>query len=506
MLFNSYIFVLLFLPATIAAFAFAGRFGGHRAMVWMLVCASLVFYGWWDVGYLALLVASMVVNFLLGGAIARTRSGALLFLGLSFNLGVLAWFKYAGFLSGIFAAASGADWTIAGIVLPLGISFIVFQKIAYLVDLRRGEAPVENFAEFCLFVTFFPQLIAGPIVRHSELLPQIRQISDRSWLNSTTAFAVGIFALALAKKVFIADYFGELSRPVFAAADDRVPTFIEAWMGALAYTLQIYFDFSAYSEMALGLALFFGVRLPANFDSPYKASSPIEFWRRWHMSLSRFLRDYLYVPLGGSRRGIVRHMANLMVVMLLGGLWHGANWTFVAWGALHGAGLVVNHAWRALWNNCPPEGFVLHLLGWCGTFTLVVAAWVLFRAESFTAASNMWTGMFALAGLVLPEEYAARVGGIGALADDGFVQFAPAPLYVGREMSLPILFGVAWVALAPNMLDLFGRARVALGLEARPAPRLRFAPSLVWGIASGAILALAILDLETVSEFLYFQF
>ncbi|MFQ5488405.1 MAG: MBOAT family O-acyltransferase, partial [Gammaproteobacteria bacterium] len=338
MLFHSYGFIFLFLPLTLLGFFLLGRYGLLRwALAW-LVLASLTFYGWWNVEYLFLLLASIVVNYLLGRALApsqRTTASArvLLAIGIGLNLALLAYFKYAAFIVGNFNQLLGSDYRVHEIVLPLAISFFTFQQIAYLVDAYYGRAQEYSFLNYSLFVSFFPQLIAGPIVHHREMMPQFegRRIFRFSYEDMDVGLL--IFCIGLFKKVLLADGMAQFSEPVFAAAAGGLElSFFEAWGGALAYTLQIYFDFSAYSDMAIGLAWMFGIRLPLNFASPYKAINIIEFWRRWHMTLSRFLRDYLYIPLGGNRKGRERRHLNIMATMLLGGLWHGAAWTFVVWG------------------------------------------------------------------------------------------------------------------------------------------------------------------------------
>ena len=295
-------------------------------------------------------------------------------------------------------------------MLPLGISFFTFQKIAYLVDAYRGEVRAGGFLSFALFVTFFPQLIAGPIVHHSEVIPQFGQKSTYRPNLDNLSMGIGIFVLGLAKKTVLADSIATYATPVFRAAQAGAdPTLFEAWGGALAYTFQLYFDFSGYSDMAIGLALMFNIRLPINFNSPYKATNIIDFWRRWHITLSRFLRDYLYIPLGGNRHGVARRYANLMLTMLLGGLWHGAGWTFIVWGGLHGIFLVINHFWHALGvgsattSGARPgsDGSAARTI----TFLAVMVAWVFFRAEDFDAATRILAGMAGLNGVQLPASY-----------------------------------------------------------------------------------------------------
>ena len=342
-LFNSYPFLFVFFPLVLGTYALFDRYGS-RAQRCVLLVASLCFYGWWDVRFLALLGGSIVVNCAFGIAIAtavrrnhKCSANTLTFLGVGINILVLAYFKYAHFLLANVDALGGANYTIGAIILPLGISFFTFEQIAFLVDQCRGRDYPVDLLTYAVFVSFFPRLVAGPILRYDEIAPQIIKREGRSLSAEDVAVGSAIFFIGLFKKALIADGIAPYVSPAFnVAAHGQSVDFFMAWSGALAYTCQLYFDFSGYSDMAIGAARCFGIRLPMNFNSPYKATSIIEFWRRWHITLSRFLRDYLYISLGGNRHGTVRRYANLLTTMLLGGLWHGANWTFVAWGGLHG--------------------------------------------------------------------------------------------------------------------------------------------------------------------------
>ena len=345
MLFNSYTFLLAFLPVALVGFALLRRHGMARASIAWLVLASFVFYGWWNPVYVALLALTIIVNFSRRNA---RQSKPLLYLGVAFNLGLLGYYKYLGFFASIADAVAGTGFGAIQVALPLAISFFTFQQIAYLVDAERGLAAEPDFLNYCLFVTFFPQLIAGPIVHHGEMMGQFRETAKRRLKDIDIAVGLTLLAAGLFKKVVVADNLAYYASPVFHAADaGQALGFARAWAGTLAYSLQIYFDFSGYSDMAVGMARLFGIRLPVNFFSPYRAGNIIEFWRRWHMTLSRFLRDYLYLSLGGNRKGPARRYLNLLATMVLGGLWHGAGWTFVAWGLLHGLYLAANHLWRA---------------------------------------------------------------------------------------------------------------------------------------------------------------
>lgn len=495
MLFNSYEFILLFLPVVLIGFIVLARGGNRLLLVGFLVLASLFFYGWWNPRFLALIVGSILTNFWIAGRIRQGPAKAWMWAGIAFNLVLLGYFKYAGFLVANLSGALDAGWPVPDIVLPLAISFFTFQQITFLVDTRRGLVPPHRFLSYCLFVTFFPQLIAGPIVHHREMMPQF---ADKgrcrfSWDNLALGFSV--FFVGLFKKVVVADTMAAFATPVFAAADAGAPIgLIDAWGGALAYTFQLYFDFSGYTDMATGLALMFGIRLPPNFYSPYKAVSIIDFWRRWHMTLSRFLRDYLYIPLGGNRRGHGRRYANLMVTMVLGGLWHGAGWTFVAWGALHGLYLVINNLWRTL-----AAGWGLSQTGgtgavWCGrllTFVAVVVAWVLFRAETMDGAAAMFIGMAGGQG----------IGPVGNLAE---IKWAEA------YRLLVLLLAVVW--LAPNTAQIFRRMPPVLPpeepLDDRTPARLAFTwrPGRAWAYVLAFVAVASLANMTEISEFLYFRF
>ena len=392
MLFNSQLFILGFLPCVLGLYYLVAERRALRQGV--MVVASLVFYGWWDVRFVPLLVGLTLANWLVVRAYAQWRRDAWLVAGVTLNLLVLGVCKYADFATGTFAALLGTTHASWGIVLPLGISFFTFQKISYLVDLRRGNRHVYGLLEFAAFVTFFPQLIAGPLVRHNEIIPQFPLNPRRPAVWENLARGGALFLIGLAKKAAVADTVAMVCDPIYArVAAGAQPSLAEAWVAAGTYTLQIYFDFSGYSDMAVGLALMFGLRLPLNFAAPYRAASIREFWRRWHMTLSRFLRDYVYIPLGGNRAGHGRQAVNVVATMLLGGLWHGAAWTFVVWGGLHGLALAVNSAWDRAGLRMP------RLAGWVLTILFVLLGWVLFRSPDFATAARIFAGMAGQAGL-----------------------------------------------------------------------------------------------------------
>lgn len=511
MLFNSYAFIFGFLPVTLAGFFLLARCSATLAAGW-LTLASLAFYGYWNVAYVPLLVLSILFNFFIGTAIAAAtrRRKFMLTAGVAANLLLLGYYKYADFFVANLNAV-GAAYTLPGVILPLGISFFTFTQIAFLVDVYQRKAAEFRFIHYGLFVTYFPHLIAGPVLHHQEMMPQFahQETYRFDWEN----FAVGftIFFIGLAKKVLLADGVAEYARPVFEAPGKGVAlSAVDAWGGALAYTFQLYFDFSGYSDMAIGLSRMVGVKLPLNFASPYKAASIIEFWRCWHMTLSRFLRDYLYVPLGGNRKGSARRYVNLMLTMVLGGLWHGANWNFVVWGALHGGYLLINHAWRSVKGllGCSGEGgrltrFTSVLL----TFVCVVLAWVYFRADNLAHANSIVAAMGGAHGVTLPYRWLEKLGSAGAwLSAHGVVFQNTSTFGGGTQMNWLIVCAlVVW--LAPNTQQLLRGYAPALGVDGgESSSGLRWCPTWRWLMATSALAAFGILSLTELSEFIYFQF
>ena len=452
MLFHAHDFVLLFLPLTLVAFLLARRFAGAGPgpVLAALLVASLIFYGEWAWPYLILLVGSIAGNFacsvwLLRPASPSWRRGILV-AGITTNLGLLFWFKYAGFASRQLAAATGWDTALDGVVLPIGISFYTFQQIAYLVDVSRGETVDRNPLRYALFVSFFPQLIAGPIVHHREFTSQLPGLRARPVL-SDLAVGATIFTIGLAKKIVLADSFAQTASPVFdGAATGTAPGLLAAWLGVFAYGLQIYFDFSAYSDMAIGLGRMFGIALPINFASPYQAVSVIDFWRRWHITLSRFLRDYLYIPLGGNRRGSRRRLVNVMLTMVLGGIWHGAGWTFVLWGGIHGTLLVLANVWRSMRGPVVPAPLSRVL-----TLMSVMLAWVPFRAADLATTGTIYGGLAGAQGVGgVPPSAVAGVAEALRVAAPGFDWVTVLTLaFVGGGLGL--------VLFAPNTQTLMRR-------------------------------------------------
>ena len=508
MLFNSYQFIFGFLPAVCALYFVAARLRGAPAGMAVLVGASLFFYGWWDARYVWILLLSIGCNAVFAIVLIRgpvRQRFWILLAGLSFNLLLLGYFKYASFLAQNVSAVFGLDWRVEPLPLPLGISFFTFQKIAFLVDAYVGGVVSFSIVNYCLFVTFFPQLIAGPIVRHNEIIPQFQDLPIRPQASD---FAIGtsIFAIGLFKKVCLADPCAAWVDPVFSAAASGAPIgFVDAWIAALAYSFQLYFDFSGYSDMAVGLARLFGIVLPINFFSPYKAGNIIDFWRRWNITLSRFLRDFLYIPLGGNRCGVPRRYLNLLVTMLLGGLWHGASWTFVLWGGLHGLMLAMNHAWHYLRRRVglPPgsDPAVVRIAACAFTFIAVTSAWVLFRAPSLASAGTMLSTMYGFGGDDV----------LGPLVTYWRTEWRLVREFsLGESSAIWLLFVGSVAFILPNTYQLFQGFRPAL--VERPfddgasKPRLRWRPDWRWAVGLSLMMLIAILRIRELSPFIYFQF
>lgn len=403
MLFNSYEFIFAFLPIVfIVYFYLNSKRMVLGAKIW-LVLASLFFYSYWNIIYLPLILLSIFVNYGVGislvnsDKIRKVSSKTILTFGIVFNLGLLGYFKYTDFFLENFNGIFETNIPLPHIILPLGISFFTFTQIAFLVDAYKKEAKEYNIFNYMLFVTYFPHLLAGPILHHKEMMPQFA--SKYNYIKNYRNIALGlfIFSIGLFKKVVIADTFAVWANAGFDTATTL--NLIEAWATSLSYTFQLYFDFSGYTDMAIGISLMFNIKLPINFNSPYKALSIQDFWRRWHMTLSRFLRDYLYIPLGGNRKGNIRTYVNLITTFLLGGLWHGAGWTFIIWGLLHGIALAIHRFWQSL-------GFRMNkILAWFITFNFINITWIFFRAKDFESAMKVLSSMFSLNNIVLPEKY-----------------------------------------------------------------------------------------------------
>jgi D-alanyl-lipoteichoic acid acyltransferase DltB (MBOAT superfamily) len=512
MLFSSHQFIFLFLPFAIVLVWLARRYLAEEAGLFAVVGASLLFYYLNGLAQLPVLVASVLIN---QTAIAiwlrlheRKPRAFIIALAVIFNLSLLFYYKYIVFvtqqweiaqmiLSGSYAHGelkayisqyyAYYPWGYSGeiITLPLGISFFTFQQIAYLADLQAGRVSSHRFTHYLFCVTFFPHLIAGPIVNYRELIPQIKRVKAFALRGLDITVGLSLFSLGLFKKGIIADTLADLVSPGFDAGSGTAIGFATAWTAALAYAFQIYFDFSGYSDMAIGLARIFGFDLPVNFFSPYKATSIIDFWRRWHITLSRFLRQYLYIPLGGNRHGAIARYRNLIVTMALGGLWHGAGWTFVLWGLAHGVLLTLNHAWRAAVRKSPSLAALMPgWLAWALTFLAVVFAWVLFRAPTLDAVQTMLQAM-------LTADPTA----------------ASATAWSRKHALLPLAAAIAF--LMPSSQQIFYRYRVAISpdwVARRPTSPIAWRASLPWLLATAFIAAVACFYQTDFPKFLYWSF
>lgn len=499
MLFNSYIFIFIYLPLIVLGFYGLNRWNKTRFSLAWLLGGSFFFYGFQNPFNLSLITLSILFNYILAKNINRTKQETLnsnnsryrkLIFGIVINLAILGYFKYIDFIFNTINTILHTNLPLLHHELPLGISFFTFLQIAYLVDTYREKSDEKNWVNYALFVTFFPHLIAGPIVHHKALLGQFKDKAIYNFNVENFAIGITIFILGLSKKVLLADPIASYSSPIFQAASEGVQlNVLDAWGGALAYTLQLYFDFSGYSDMAVGLSKLFNIALPENFNSPYKSRNIIEFWRRWHITLSHFLRDYLYIPLGGNRLGEVRRYLNLMITMLLGGLWHGAGWTFVVWGGLHGLYLMINHGWLALCQRQPSlkQGTATKIWSFTSqllTFGAVVISWVFFRARNLNDAFVILHSMFSV------KDY----------------------FQVGQAMQSIPLAGWLWIIgllvivwIAPNTQQLtapfYSSTHTAHLTDRKP-----FSFSFLWAAGISLLTILCIINLSKASEFLYFSF
>ena len=523
MLFNSYEFIFIFLPIVVTVFFVLGRASRVWALRWV-IAVSLFFYGWWRPWNVLIIAPSVLINFMLARLLQRLgkqgnrgASQVVLLVGIAFNVAFLGYFKYSNFLVGAINDAFGTQMVLAGVILPLGISFITFQKIAFLIDVQAGRVESFTLQDYCLFVLFFPQLIAGPIVHYREMMPQFHGVSCR-FDKDNVSVGLTLFAFGLFKKVFIADSIAPVVAPIYQQATSGAHIgLMSGWIAAIGFTLQIYFDFSGYTDMALGIARLFGVKLPPNFNSPLRASSIIDFWQRWHMTLTRFLTAYLYNPLalwltrrrvarghtgfGGRNKGpgafIELLMFPILLTMLVSGIWHGAGYTFIVWGVLHGVFLTINHAWRQmgpkLWRDKVTYERFMHPAGWVITFTCVVASMVIFRSANLKTATGVLQGMLGLHGI----GFSGLRGGID-------VRLSRVAIWI----AVP-----AFIALVcPNTLQILSPYEPALGWKPSPQdravvkPHVLWSPSLAWAIAVSIVVAIGILNLGGQSEFLYWQF
>jgi alginate O-acetyltransferase complex protein AlgI len=545
MLFNSEEFLFVFLPAALSGFYLLGTLSRTSAIRW-LILVSLVFYAWWRPVNVLIIAPSIVINFAVAWILLRLSnsegsrrvSNAVLLLGICFNVVFLGFFKYIDFISGTINDVFGANLVLRHIILPLGISFITFQKIAFLIDIQAGRVRSFTFQDYCTFVLFFPQLIAGPIVHYREMMPQFHAISCR-FDRENVAVGLTLLLFGLFKKVVFADNIALIVTPIYDhAASVGQTTFLFAWIAAIGFTLQIYFDFSGYTDMALGLARFFGIRLPPNFNSPLRASNIIDYWLRWHMTLTRFLTGYIYNPLALwlTRRRLAKGkpgfrgrdstvgafvsllMFPTVITMFLSGLWHGAGYGFIVWGLLHGVYLTINHGWRVvvarLWQDRRRYDRVMRPAGLLLTFVSVTIAMVFFRSATVASAIDLLKGIFGLNGVALPQNLFERLGpltgglhGVGIVGDASWTShdFGKAAIWISFLM---------FVALAcPNTLEMLAAYEPALGVKPRTTQIrvggiriVEWGTSLPWAIAVSAMAAIAVMSIGGPSEFLYWQF
>jgi alginate O-acetyltransferase complex protein AlgI len=500
MIFSSWQFILLFLPITFVIYFWLN----HRRLIvagkiW-LVAVSLFFYAYWDLKYLPLISGSMLFNFVVGKNLAKTfnnslnksppsfwRNGRKLLLvaGIAINLLLLGYYKYTDFLLTNVNAVFGSAYQPFHILLPLAISFFTFTQIVYLVDSYRGETARYSLLNYTLFVTFFPHLIAGPIVHHQQLMPQFESRWTLSLRYSNILKGLLIFSIGLFKKVVIADTFAVWATAGFDG--EQSLNFFSAWATSLSYTFQLYFDFSGYCDMAIGASLLFNIRLPINFNSPYRALDIQDFWRRWHITLSNFLRDYLYIPLGGNRCGEYRAYLNLFITFILGGLWHGATWMFVIWGAIHGAALLVHRFWRAMHFSLPSP------LAWLVTFMFVNVAWVFFRAKSLSDAQRVLTGMVDFGSVFENNVTSSLTAGLswGGWLSDEVIRVLPETLVGSLPAFLAIGLAFVLISMPKNSMHI---ANSSIGIK-----------QVCFGIVLFIVAMLSMVG-ATSTVFLYFNF
>jgi alginate O-acetyltransferase complex protein AlgI len=484
MLFNSNQFIFLFLPITLIVYFVLNKRKLTLASKAWLMLASLFFYGWWKPIYIPLIIGSILFNYAIGTLLAKksglwsdSKKKTALIIGIVVNLGLLGYFKYTDFFITNINYLAKSNIGLAHIILPLGISFFTFTQIAYLVDTYKGKVNEYSFWNYSLFVTFFPHLLAGPIIHHKEMMPQFDRLRNKVLNYKNLSQGFYLLSIGLSKKVILADTFAVWANKGFDQT--AVLPFFHAWITSLSYTLQLYFDFSGYTDMALGAAMMFNIKLPANFNSPYKSLNIQDFWRRWHITLSRFLRDYIYIPMGGNRISESRTLLNLMITFLIGGFWHGAGWTFVLWGFLHGIASVIHRLWEKL-NITMPK-----FLAWFITFNFVNIAWVFFRAKTIEGAANVLKGMFGMNGFVLPARLAIKLGFLKAYGFEFGQGFA------GKGISIPVIFvSLLFVLIFKNSNEIIDK----------------FKPNWKNVILVSIMIIMFFIRLNKTSEFIYFNF
>lgn len=506
MLFNSYTFLLLFLPLTLLGTWCLRNQSAPIKVTWLILC-SLFFYAYWSIPYLLFLFLSLGLNFFLAKKLAGFQNlqqkKKWLIGGIALNLLALGYFKYAAFLFESINYVLHLSLSLPSTMLPLAISFVTFQQIAFLVDHYRNQNTSLPALKYVLFIVFFPQLIAGPIVYFHTMINQYKKSTALLITAPSLAIGLSLFSIGLFKKVVLADSFAPFSDLVFLSATS--PSFLEAWGGALCYTFQLYFDFSGYSDMAVGLAKIFHIQLPYNFNAPYKANSLIDFWRRWHITLSDFLKQYLYIPLGGNKKGKLRQYGNLILTMILGGLWHGAGFHFLLWGALHGIALTLNHLWRALLCTYRLQALqkirVYQIFSHLLTFAFVVITWVFFKANDCPTAFEIIKGLCGLNGFVLPEHYMQALQKIGLSSPLPFVQINTLPLFQGHKEMLAVLLGFTGIWFFPSTFNLFQKNK-----QINQSITLIPATSFLWSSLLACMTLLSLLKMNHVASFLYYQF
>ncbi|WP_227394423.1 MBOAT family O-acyltransferase [Jeotgalibacillus aurantiacus] len=480
MLFNSYVFILCFLPVVIVSYYLLLKLDNKLYSRLLLVLGSLYFYSFWNINYLPLILISILINYVIAIVINRVQRTILkkiyLVAGIVFNISLLGYFKYFDFFIESTNQFFQTNLPLLEIALPLAISFFTFQQIAYIVDSYRGETAHYNFVDYSLFVTFFPQLIAGPIVHHSEMISQFKDKANAKFNSHNFASGLFIFSIGLAKKVLIADTFAQYANDGYSNLASL--TVVDSWITTLAYTLQLYFDFSGYCDMAIGLALLFNFRIPVNFNSPYKSLNIQEFWRRWHITLGRFFTQYVYIPLGGSKKGPVRTYINLFLIFFISGFWHGAGWTFIVWGVMHGVASIIYRAWSKGKVRLPK------VIAWGITFLFVHVAWVYFRAPDLSTANLMVSNMFNVRALDLPPGISA------ALSNLLNMNFQSADYFFNLTIVLYLAIGYVIVFFTRNSIERLNT----------------FEPNVRTGIAASVFFVISLLYLTRVSEFIYFNF
>jgi len=487
LLFNSYIFLLFFFPVCMAGYFALNHFGRFTLAQTFLLGMSLWFYGYFNPSYLTIMLVSIGVNYAFTMLMGKTKRSALrtaqLLLALAFNLGILFYFKYYDFFILNINCIFSADFAFHNVLLPLGISFFTFQQVSYVVDAYRGEVEQYSFLQYASFVSYFPQLIAGPIVTHDELIPQFMDAARKRFNWDNFASGLYMFAFGLAKKVLLADTFGNAANWGFANVMNLDTT--NAILTSFAYTIQIYFDFSGYCDMAIGIGRMMNIELPVNFDSPYKALTITEFWQRWHKTLTRFFTKYIYIPLGGNRRGELRTYLNVMIVFLASGIWHGANYTFILWGILHGLFSVFTRYRKTVFQNMHPA------LSWLITFLFVNFAWILFRANSVTEAFVVIRRMLAMDLGPINENI---VNAFLLPELQWFIRHVPQleTLQYNPEILIPVFYG--------------GALWLVLGVKNARERMLEFKPGFISGLITAVLLVWCILSFSGVSTFLYFNF